>query len=425
MRILCLGINYWPDETGIAPFNTKRCEYLAARGHQVTMCTGFPYYPEWRLRAEYRGRIFQREARNGVTIRRSYLFVPRSTRSAGRVLLQASFVASSCAAALAGGRPDLMYVVSPPLPLGLSAIFLSRLWRIPYVFHVEDLHPDAALELGMLPSGRLMKLLYQLERISYQHAAVVSAITEAMRERIVMKGIPRQKAVVFSHWSDPRLFDVPISGGGGEFRREHGLDGRFVVLHSGNMGVKQGLEVILEAAALCTNRPDIVFLMAGDGAIRKGLEERAQTLKLPNLRFLPVQDRARFFDMLGAADLTLVTQHPAATDIGFPSKMESLLAAGRPIAAALLDNSEVARVLADAGAGVSVPAGNASELAAAIRLLQSDSERRYRMGESGRQYARKRWDPDRILPDTESALVALASGEPPVAEQARYPDSQG
>lgn len=137
------------------------------------------------------------------------------------------------------------------------------------------------------------------------------------------------------------------------------------------------------------------------------------------------QDQARFFDMLGAAGLTLVTQHPAATDIGFPSNMESLLAAGCPIAAALLDDTEVARVLADAGAGVSVPAGNASELVAAIRLLQSDSERRYRMGESGRQYARKRWDPDRIQPDTESALAALASGEPRVEEQARYRDSQG
>src|SRR5713101_6664683 len=138
MQLLVLGINYWPEETGIAVFNTGRCEYLAARGHQVTMCTAFPYYPHWWVPDEYRGRFFAREVRNGVTILRSYLYVPRRVTSVRRVLHEASFIASSCLRSLGGEKPDLLLVVSPPLGLAVTAVLLSRLWKIPYVFHVED-----------------------------------------------------------------------------------------------------------------------------------------------------------------------------------------------------------------------------------------------------------------------------------------------
>ena len=143
MRILVLGINYWPEETGIAVFNTGRCEYLAAQGHQVTMCTGFPYYPQWRVPEEYRRKLFAREGRHGVTILRSYLYVPRRVTSVRRVLHEASFIASSCLRALGERKPDLLFVVSPPLGLAVTAVLLSRLWKIPYIFHVADLQPDA------------------------------------------------------------------------------------------------------------------------------------------------------------------------------------------------------------------------------------------------------------------------------------------
>ena len=126
MRILFLGINYWPEETGIAVFNTGRCEYLAAHGHQVIMCTGFPYYPQWRVATPYRGRLFAREVRNDVTLLRSYLYVPRRVTSAKRILHEASFVASSCLGAFTVQRPELLVTVSPPLGLALSHSVLVR-----------------------------------------------------------------------------------------------------------------------------------------------------------------------------------------------------------------------------------------------------------------------------------------------------------
>src|ERR1700730_18622614 len=158
MHVVFLGINYWPDETGIAPFTTGRCEYLASRGHQLTVFTGFPYYPTWRIPEHYRGHLVSREERNGVTILRSWLYVPKRVNAMRRILHEASFVAASMLRAVprtAQRRPDLLVVTTPPLALSLSAILLSRFWKIPFVQHVPDLQPDAALDLGMLRAGRV------------------------------------------------------------------------------------------------------------------------------------------------------------------------------------------------------------------------------------------------------------------------------
>ncbi len=163
MHFVFIGINYWPDATGIAPFTTGRCEYLASRGHQVTVFTGFPYYPNWRVPEPYRKHLFRAEERNGVSILRSWLYVPaHGSQCPRRVLHEASFIASSALRALARKkpRPDLLVVTTPPLALCLSTIMLSRFWKVPYLQHVPDLQPDAALDLGMLRPGKLTECLY-------------------------------------------------------------------------------------------------------------------------------------------------------------------------------------------------------------------------------------------------------------------------
>jgi colanic acid biosynthesis glycosyl transferase WcaI len=409
MRILVLGINYWPEDTGIAVFNTGRCEYLAARGHDVTMCTGFPYYPAWRVPGRYRGSVLQREHRNGVTVLRSYLYVPTRVTAARRVIHEASFIASSFVRAMASRGPDVLLTVSPPLGLAVTSALLSRMWRIPYVFHVPDLQPDAAVDLGMLPSGRLARGLYAVERLAYHRAALVSTLTEAMRQRIISKGIASEKVVRFPDWADPSLFDVPAGRAGGQrFREEFGLGDRFLVVHAGNMGVKQGLDVVLEAAARSRDRTDVMYLLVGDGAMRPVLRARARVLCLPNLHFLPLQPRERFLDMLAAADVCLVTQQRVVADIVFPSKVVTLLAAARPVVASLNSSSEVARVMSKAGAGVVVPPEDAGALVEVILRLRDDPATRRSMVERGRAYARAHWDRDRILLQMEAELLGLA-----------------
>ena len=252
MHVVLLGINYWPDETGIAPFTTGRCEYLASRGHQVTVLTGFPYYPGWKVPESYRGRLTSREERNGVNILRSWLYVPGQVNAARRILHEASFIASSFLRAMTGKvrpRPDVLVATTPPLALSLSAMLLARIWKVPFVQHVPDLQPDAAVDLGMLRPGRLTNFLYGIERTGYRRAALVSTLTEAMRDKILSKGIAPEKVVLFSDWARSELFQVPANEGGAQFRRSLGIGNELLVVHAGNMGVKQGLEVILGAAA--------------------------------------------------------------------------------------------------------------------------------------------------------------------------------
>ncbi|QSR85428.1 WcaI family glycosyltransferase [Methylacidimicrobium sp. B4] len=409
MRILFLGINYWPEETGIAVFNTGRCEYLASRGHHVTMVTGLPYYPQWQVAAEYRGKGFVSEERNGVRILRCPLYVPERVDAKKRILHEASFVASATVRALGSRKPDLLYVVSPPLALGMAARFLSGMWRVPYLFHVADLQPDAARDLGMLRPGPFLSLLYGLEKAAYAGAGRVATLTQGMERKILDKGFLREKVVLLPDWANPSLFSIPLEIEKKGICEERAWTDRFLVVHSGNMGIKQGLEVVLEAARATAGNPEILYLLVGDGAARPGLEERARAMGLRNLVFLPLLPREEFHRLLAASDLCLVTQKREVGDIVFPSKVMTLLAAGRPLVVSVGPGSEVARVAEESGAGVSVPPEDGKALAEAVVALWRDPERRRRMGIAGRNHAEARWSREAALSAMERAIEELGS----------------
>jgi len=416
MHVVFLGINYWPDETGIAPFTTGRCEYLASRGHQVTVLSGFPYYPAWRIPEPYRRRRFSREERNGVTILRSWLYVPAQVNAMRRILHEASFIASSVLGAVTGRvgqRPDLLVTTTPPLALNLSAILLSRLWKIPFVQHVPDLQPDAAVDLGMLRPGRLTDFLYAIERMGYRKAALVSTLTEAMRDKIVSKGIPPEKVVLFPDWARSELFEVAANGGGAHFRRSLGLGNETLVVHAGNMGVKQGLDVILGAAELSRNDRGVRYLLVGDGSVREQLEQRAKSCHLSNLTFVPLLPDEQFLDMLAASDISLVTQQKSVADIVFPSKVITLMSSARAIVASVSPGSEVARVLKEADAGVLVAPEDPDALLEAILALRDDAARRNNLGARGRMFAERFWEKRRTLSSLEAQLLAVAARAKP------------
>ena len=405
MRILILSINYWPEETGIGAFTTYRAEYLSGAGHDVTVCTTFPYYPEWRVARGYAGRLAQSEHRNGVRILRSFAYVPNRVTSVKRVAHEASFVAGSFLRAAGTRRPDVLLAVSPPLGLAMSAIVLSRMWRVPYVFDVEDLQPDAAADLGMLP-GWALRMMYSVERAAYRHAEMVSTLTHGMRNRIVAKGIPEHRVRLFEPRADASLLEIAAAEGE-SFRRKHGLEGRFLVVHSGNMGVKQGMEVILEAADRCREEESLEFLLVGDGAAKERLLQRAGELGLKQVRFLPVLDGAEFRGLLAAADVCLVTQRKTVSDIVFPSKTVTYLAAGCAVVASVNPGSEVARTIYESGSGVVVEPEDAAALKNAILELRAEDLRERRR--IAREYAVNRWSAARVLGHLEESLVAAAS----------------
>jgi colanic acid biosynthesis glycosyl transferase WcaI len=417
MRIFVLTINYWPEQTGIGAVLTRRCEYLASVGHEVTVCTGMPYYPEWQIHPGYTGRAMLREERNGVTILRSWLWVPKKLTSAKRILFEATFLATSLLHAVQSRKPDLLLVVSPPLGLGVSAVLLSRWWKIPYMFDAEDLQPDTAADLGMLPRP-VLPILYRMESMAYRNAALISTVTEGMRQRIVAKGIAAEKVVVVAPPADNTLFGVGNVVEGREFRTRHGLDGKFIVAHSGNMGVKQGLDIVLDVARQLREQRDFVFLLAGDGAMKSRLEERTTALGLANVRFLPLQAHGEFLKMLAAIDVGLIVQQSSVSDIVFPSKTVTLLSAARPVGAAVSTNSEIGRVIRHSGGGVVTEPENVEALTGAIHGLFRDPAKRSAMGESGRQYALQHWDETRVLSNFEANLLKMyVAPVPPMAAE--------
>jgi colanic acid biosynthesis glycosyl transferase WcaI len=405
MKVLILSINYWPEVTGIGAFTTYRAEYLAAVGHDVEVCTTFPYYPEWKVPQDYAGKLTASEERNGVRILRSYAYVPNPATSLKRVLHEATFIASSMVRAIARKRPDLLLVVSPPLGLAVNAILLSRLWRIPYVFDVEDLQPDSAAELNMLPSWAL-KFLYKVEKAAYRRAALVTTLTNGMRNQIVGKGIPPEKVELLEARVDDSLFDIGASEGS-EFRQRYGLENKFLVTHSGNMGVKQGLDVIVDAAVLNRGDDSMQFLFVGDGAVCGRIKRRVAELELHNVRFLPLLEAKDFRGLLAASDICLLTQQKSVSEIAFPSKIVTYLAAGRPVIASVNPNCETAQTIRESGAGTIVAPEDGAALLAAIHEFRGADLREYR--QNAQEYASRRWSSTRVLGHLERSLLSVAA----------------
>jgi colanic acid biosynthesis glycosyl transferase WcaI len=414
MKVLILSINYWPEVTGIGAFTTYRAEYLAAVGHDVEVCTTFPYYPEWKVPPGYAGKLAASEKRNGVRILRSYAYIPNPATSLKRVLHEATFIASSMIRAVVQKRPDLLLVVSPPLGLAVNAILLSRLWRIPYVFDVEDLQPDSAADLDMLPSWAL-RFLYRVESAAYRHAALVTTLTNGMRERMIDKGIPEEKVELLEARVDDSLFDIGPREGSA-FRQRHGLESKFLVTHSGNMGVKQGLDVIVDAAALNRSDDSMRFLFVGDGAVCGRIQRRVAELELHNVRFLPLLEAEDFRGLLAASDVCLLTQQKSVSEIAFPSKIVTYLAAGRPVIASVNPDCEIAQTIRESGAGKIVAPEDAEALLAGIREFRGADLRQYR--QNAQEYASRRWSSSRVLGHLERSLVsAAASATGPLAQE--------
>lgn len=417
MRVLIFSINYWPEMTGIGAFTTYRAEHLAACGHEVEVCTTFPYYPEWKVAVGYRGKLVSTEMRNGVRIRRSYAYVPNPATAVRRIVHEASFVLSAMTRAVFCKRPDVMLVVSPPLGLAAPAILLSRLWRTPYVFDVEDLQPDSAADLDMLPRPAL-KLLYAVERAAYRHAKLVTTLTPAMKERIEAKGVARERVQLLEPRMDESL--VAVAGEDGEiFRRHFGLEDKFLVTYSGNIGVKQKLDVVLDAANLNREDESVLFLIVGDGVDRERIQGRASAMKLRNVRFLPLLDEADFRGLLAASDICLVTQQKSATEIAFPSKVVTYLAAGCPVVASVHPEGEVARLTRESGAGRIAAAEDPAGLLNAVLELRNENLRE--LGSCARQYASCRWSAERVLGQLERSLTSVAFHISSFAEEETTP----
>ncbi|MDQ2694733.1 MAG: glycosyltransferase WbuB [Pseudomonadota bacterium] len=394
MKIVIYGLNYAPELTGIGKYSGEMAEWLCRQGHEVRVIAAPPYYPGWKVFSGYSARVYRREVINGVAVTRCPLWVPGKQSGVRRLLHLASFAASSLPVIVGQAlwRPDIIFVVEPPFACAPAALLAARLCGAKSWLHVQDFEIDAAFELGLLPGKRSRRMIHRIERWLMRRFDRVSTISHRMLARLRIKGVAPDKAVFFPNWIDTRWF-YPL-GRVSAYRAELGIsDNAIVALYSGNMGRKQGLEILGQAARKLAGRQNLVFVLCGDGAGRRGLMQ--MTAGLPNVRFLDLQPFDRLNELLNLADIHLLPQRQDAADLVMPSKLTGMLASGIPVLATCANGTEVAEVLQTCG--VITPPGDVEAFVAALEQLAADDRQRARLGRAGRIYAENHFDQDAVL----------------------------
>lgn len=419
MRLLIYSINYAPEPTSTGKYAGEMAAWLAKRGHDVHVVAPLPHYPQWRVYDSYRkvGRFgFFTERLEGVTVHRTPIYVPPRTYGIGaiqRAMYETSFsVAASfrfLKFLLSRHRFDAIIPICPPAQLGMLPYLMDKIRRVPWVFHVQDLQVDAAIRLDMMDDNWLTRFIHNVEGSLLRRASAVSTITEAMRQRIIERGVPEQRAWLSPNWAN--LDEVTPGDRDNTFRHDIGLNSAHLLfMYAGNMGVKQGLEVVLDAAAILKEDPRVRFALIGGGAARMALQEKLGEMQLPNVQMHPVQPKEKLNDMLAAADVHLIVQRREAADLVMPSKLTNIVAAGRPSIATADAETTLAQVLLQNKCGLVAKPDKARSLATAVRHLARDPDMRKRFGYNARQYAEKELRQDFILEDFERRLTNLVTG---------------
>ncbi len=396
MRILLLGLNYAPELTGIGKYSGEMMEWLAARGHDVRVITTPPYYPAWNVRDDYRWWQYRKETSPaGVNIYRCPLWVPKRPNGISRMVHLGSFATSSLPVMLSSvlWRPHVVLVVEPAFFGAPSAILTAMLSGASSWLHIQDFEIDAAFELNLLPSpGAIHNFALAYERFVMRGFTRVSSISHNMVRRLAEKGIDNHKAVHFPNWVD--VDSVRPLVGPNQIRQELGLrDDHVVLLYSGNLGLKQGLETLPPLASQLRDDPRLHFVFCGDGAFRPQLEQ--MTAGLSNVSLLPLQPIEKLNELLNAADIHLLPQKEDAADLVMPSKLTGMLASGRPIISTAAAGTQVAEVVA--GRGINVPPRDERTLLKAVLTLAANKAMREEMGRAARLYAEEHLGREQVL----------------------------
>ncbi|SOZ17549.1 colanic acid biosynthesis, glycosyl transferase [Cupriavidus taiwanensis] len=412
MKILIYCQNYAPELTGIGKYTGEQAQWLAARGHEVRVICAPPYYPAWRVSDGYSAWRYASETHGGVTVYRAPVWVPRKPSGLLRILHLMSFALSSlpCMAAQLRWRPDVIFAVEPTLMCSPAALLLGSCTRARTWLHVQDLEVDAAFALGVLRHPLLRRLATRVERALTTRYQRVSTISQAMADALRAKGVSPARLKLLPNWAD--LHEAPADAALA-FRHGLGIAADAVIaLYAGNMGNKQGLEVLADAAQALQGHPRIHLVLCGDGSGRAALQARCAGLA--RVHFLPLQPQAQFHAMMAAADMHLLPQRADAADLVMPSKLTGMLASRRAVIATAQPDTELGRLVARVG--VLVPPGDASALAHAIATLACQPQRRAMHAAAGRAWAEAHLGRDAVLAQLESSLQALVSA--PAAQDA-------
>lgn len=374
-----------PEESATAQLLTELAEDLVkVHGCRVSVVAGLPVGSSSRMPGHAAGRVVWRERLGAIEIFRcSGTTWPKRTL-VGRLVNYGSYFLSACWAGWRLDRPDVVIALTDPPIIGVAAWMAARRVRAKFVMAYKDLFPEVTRLLDGRRRPFIEWALHRVNRLLLHRADRIVALGQAMRDRLIReKGAPADRVVIIPDWADGQAI-VP-GPKRNPFSIEHGLADRFVVMHSGNLGASQNLDVLLEAAAELKDLPDLKVVLIGDGVRKAALQAQAGRLGLSSVAFLPYQPKVRLSDSFATSDCFVVSLKPGLSGYIMPSKLYGILAAGRPYVAAVDSNCDVAQITRTYRCGLLAEPGNSHDLAAKIRRLYQDPIMREAMGLSARQ----------------------------------------
>ena len=388
LRLVVLCPHFSPDMAPTGVVMTRIVHEMAALGHELHVVTSLPWYREHAIESGWGGKLWRVEKTEWGSITRVHPFPGKTKqnllrRAFGFVLFS---VVVGLRSIVAGGLPRRVHGVlsmSPPLTLGLTG-WVTKLFRGGMlVFNIQDIFPDAAAQTGAITNKQILRGARWLERVSYERSDAVVLLSEDLKQNVAAKlsGKFHNRLHVIPNFVDTSAI-VP-GDRMTNYRRELGIDDRVIVMYAGNVGFSQSLELVLAAAK---SLPSIAFVINGDGAARKSLQDKAKNENIDNVHFADYQPIERLSEVLASGDIHVVPLKTGLASVSVPSKMYSILSAGRPVLAAIDSNTEIPRTLAESGAGIAVAPDNEADFISALQILISDGVKRNEMGALGRTW---------------------------------------
>lgn len=395
MRLLIFGINYSPELTGIGKYTSEMCEWLAKNGNEVSVITANPYYPEWKIHAGYKNR-FSRSLVNKVNVYRSPLYIPANATGLKRILHELSFVISasfSWIRLLFIQAPEIIICVAPPFHSGIQGLIYRFIKGGKLVYHIQDLQVDAAQNLSILKGNFLLKIFYLIEKVILRKADMVSSISEGMINRIKSK-VPDKDCYLLPNWVDTDL--IRPLGSSKSLRQELSISqDEILILYSGNLGEKQGLDIIIPAAKHFENQKNVKFVICGSGAYKDQLVKLAYDADLQNIKFYPLQPLEKLSSLLNSADIHLILQKKAAADLVLPSKLTGIASAGGFSIVAAEKNTTLYNTVVDHNIGLIIEPEDVNSLVEALSKSINSDLSTYKS--NARKYAMMHLNKDVIL----------------------------
>lgn len=371
--------------------------WLSQNGFDCEVISTYPYYPQWKIDSKYSKRkyYYTLEKSDLVKIIRCPIYVPSNPSGLKRILLDLSFNFTAGFVMLRKiftKKVDYIIVVAPPFQLGLLAIFFKIFRKTKFIYHTQDMQIEAARDLGMIKSQIVIKILFKIEKLIYKKADVLTSISSGMIKKIEDKA--KKEVVFFPNWADLNII-YPIDD-------KESLKLKFgfkaddkIILYSGAIGEKQGLDVILKIAKKYLNQQSVRFVICGSGPYKERLEQTAVSEELHNIFFMPLQAKEMFNDFLNAADIHLVIQKNDASDLVMPSKITNILAAGGLSITTSNIGTNLYNEIVDNEMGIVVPSENEKALTNAIEIALSIEHKTKKI--NARKYAEVNLDIDNVL----------------------------